>query len=153
MTNSIIKRALEMEGVPYRQVGRDRRGIDCLGLGLHAFDLVESSIPECVEARHLLAGYYQGRRFRFDPNNPDHARSCRLLQEYLTNHLHPRTLWQLEPGDVLLMSFKTRRRDLGDHLAIYLGREELLHADIERGVVRTDLTDKLRRRTIAAYRG
>jgi cell wall-associated NlpC family hydrolase len=97
-------------------------------------------------------GYYENRAWRFDKHNPDHVVSCKLLETLLTKHLLPVSMTELRAGDVILMSLKARDLGLGDHLAIYAGRGEIIHSDMRRGVVRIPMTYPVVRRCLQAYR-
>jgi cell wall-associated NlpC family hydrolase len=59
---------------------------------------------------------------------------------------------ELRAGDAILMSFKAKELGLGDHLAIYAGRGEIIHSDMRRGVTKIPMTYPVVRRCLQAFR-
>lgn len=133
--------------------GRNRRGIDCLGLLMHAGGVTDDDLEECHEAKELLRGYYGGNRWIYDRKNPEHRRSCRILLDALTKRLREITKDQLKPGDILLMRIKTKvEDDLGDHVAIYMGKNMIIHSHMKLGVIEQPMDEKYWDRVIRCYR-
>jgi cell wall-associated NlpC family hydrolase len=151
-TPRAVLRAREMIRAPYRHLGRNRQGIDCLGLMFHALDLDEAAYGEVLEAHELAGGYYSGSRWVYDRNDPRIRESCRILLSALTKHLLTCRMDDLRAGDVLLISFKSGKDGLGDHIGLYAGDGKMIHADLRRGVEEVVIPEKLWRRVIGVYR-
>ncbi|MDX5370110.1 MAG: NlpC/P60 family protein [Alphaproteobacteria bacterium] len=150
--SAILDRAERLLGTPYAHMGRSRRGIDCVGLLLYALDIDEREIPEAEKLRTIAPGYYDSTRWRYNRKDPSHREACVFLRDALTKRLLYANIRDLMPGDVLLMAWKIREEGLGDHVAIYAGRNQIIHADMHAGVVRDDIEDDMWRRIVAAYR-
>lgn len=143
-------RARMMLGVPYKHRGRDRHGLDCLGLVLHVYGLTDAEIDACVRAQEIERGYYADHDWYRTPDEAAYAHCSSMLVDGLTNWLHPTTLKRIKLGDVLLFSFKSRERR-PDHAGIYLGSGRVAHADLKRGVVPDPIAGRLERRLTSIY--
>ena len=151
-TPKTLERARQMSGAPYFHLGRGKSGIDCLGLMFYALEIDEREYVEVSQAHDLMGGYYAGSRWVYSRNDPKVKESCRILQAALTKHLLPCRMDDLQPGDVLLISFKSGQDGLGDHVGIFAGNGKMIHADLRRGVEEVKIPDKLWRRVVGVYR-
>lgn len=150
--DQIIERAFAMLGTPYKRLGRDRHGIDCLGLLLHVLDVREEDYPEFHEAVREQASYYTpGDKWNFKKEDRLSKRSCELLRSTLSKHLQEVSIRAVKRGDILLIRYKAAQGQ-GDHVAIYLGDWRMIHADIREGVKLEVMSPAISRRLIAAYR-
>lgn len=149
-TDRRVARARAMIGVQYKRLGRDRHGIDCLGLMLHVYERQDTEIDACLEAMSMLEGYYGSRAWNKDTAAQAYLECSRLLVAGLTNHLHLSTLEDVQIGDVLIFSFKSRDR-APDHAGIYVGKGKVVHADMKRGVIEHSLEGRLERRLVGVF--
>lgn len=139
-----------MIGVQYKTLGRDRHGIDCLGLLLWVYEMRDDQIDACRKAMHTDGSYYRARDWNRDTAAEGYRVSSRMLDAGLRNHLQETTLEQAQPGDALTFSFKSRS-DEPDHAGIYVGRGQVVHADMRRGVEEVPLEGALYRRLIGVF--
>jgi cell wall-associated NlpC family hydrolase len=155
-----VKRARELLGSPYKHLGRTRRGIDCFGVMFYVYDVSENDYDEVEIARKMFGVYFSESRWRPDRQNPTHTEGMKLLSSGLNRHLTkinsrnkmlqaPR---KALPGDLMLIAFKSNTPDLGDHVAIYMGKDKMIHSDFNRGVVEIDITPKIWRRCRGVFR-
>ena len=96
-------------GVPYKNGGLTRAGVDCVGLVV-AVLREAGDLPEAVENR--LKKQYSSIALNGE------------LVRHLKTHTVPKTV--PERGDLAL--FKLPRLANATHLAIYLGNDKLIHA-------------------------
>lgn len=124
-------KALEYIDTPFKHQGRLKgKGLDCCGLVV------------CV-AKEL--GVYKGGD-RFDYSRiPD----GQMMLNNLREHLIEVDLNNIQQGDILLMRFENEPQ----HVAIYLGNEEIIHSYGTLGKVTKHRYDEdWKSKTIAAFR-
>lgn len=117
---------------------------------LHVYQVDERDIAECYRAQLASSGYYADSDWYKRPDDEAYRLCSEMLVEGLTQWLHPITLGELRPGDVMLFSFKSREQR-PDHAGIYVGRGEVVHADLVRGVRCDPLVGKLERRLVGIF--
>jgi cell wall-associated NlpC family hydrolase len=144
-----------MIGAPYKHLGRNRAGMDCLGLLLHTYEEDERDFAEVVEELTRLMSYYGERKWTFKKAKDGHRRACILLRESLSKRAVEVSIHRVLPGDFFLMRYKTDavlNPDLGDHVAVYVGNQKIVHADMRAGVTEMELTKGHLRRIVAVFR-
>lgn len=121
--------ARSLVGVPYQHQGRsDASGLDCIGLVLAAY-------------KHI--------GMTFDDVPTDYGRSPRpaVILNAITQHCEQ--VNDLQIGDVIVM----RMRHHPQHLALYVGNNEIVHSYMSSGcVVCHNLDDNYRRKIYGIYR-
>jgi cell wall-associated NlpC family hydrolase len=108
--DDIIATARRLLGVPYRHLGRDMHGVDCLGVLIWTARELGIDPPEYDYTR-----------------NPSASRMRRLLGE----HMHRIQITEAKPGDILHAAY----RAMPQHLLILTTPTRVLHADSESGRV------------------
>ena len=146
----IVDRALAIVGTGYRHLGRDFRGYDCIGVALHAYGLSDGDLEACQHAKAAGAAYYATRKWWKDRDAI--AAQCHFLIDGLTKHLLPSNLGEIRPGDIITMRFKSVNKVIADHVAVYVGLDEIVHADARRGVT-VDRLSGLKDRVVNVYTG
>lgn len=147
----IARRALAARGTPYRHCGRQAgRGLDCIGLLLHAVDRAESDVPELIEARAA------GHLYFADPLWHTQARSAisacgALLQSILDKYLiNLGRTGRSVTGDIVAYRVKADT-PVPDHIGICVDDGFIIHSTINHGVVVEDKS-KLNSRIVSIYR-
>lgn len=126
-SNEIVQSARSYLGVPYRHQGRNRLGLDCIGLILMvAHDLHLSDFD--------ITGY--GR-----------VPSGRMMARLLGQHCRPVAVKDINSGDVVHITFERQPQ----HVAI-ITDAGMIHADNIRGVVEHSLNNRWRKKIRGAYR-
>lgn len=138
-----VERARSMLKVPFLHQGRDRNGIDCVGLLAYAYEYPAQKLPRY-------------------PRDPLRGELERQLEAVLGPPVASRTgaeidtLWVvLKPGDVAAMSYGGPIRHVGliaEH-PTYPGQLSLIHTDSRLGYVTEHILDaKWLRRIRKVYR-
>ncbi|MFV3127113.1 NlpC/P60 family protein [Niveispirillum sp. KHB5.9] len=144
--NDVCRRALALVGrkIPYRHLGRDRHGLDCLGLMLWALDQVDNE--------HILTGgaaaYHANPDWLRDKQAV--AEASALLSANLAAHMVKVKWNDRRAGDVIALSYKA----IGgpDHVGIFINPNSMVHADLRRGVVIDELDGDLTSRLFGLFR-
>lgn len=129
--DKIISVARGLIGTQYRHMGRDRTGIDCLGVAIYVAKALGMDVPP--------TGDYS--------RNPSGRRMMLAFRE----HAIPIRVSEAEPGDFLHMAFQ----QLPQHVAIITESDPMtiVHADSVVGrVVEHPLSATWRARIRGAYR-
>ena len=156
-----VRPARRLIGTRYMHKGRDpKEGLDCLGLGINVYGIFAEGADE--ELHRLVTenvGYYGEATWRFRRDDPTHLECLEGLRLILTKYFEPVKISRIKPGDALLIRYKSKQADLGDHIGIYSGDAMMIHADFRRGVEEIcldgdELTGRksIRNRIVAAYR-
>lgn len=130
---NIVAEAREWIGTPFKHQARTKgKAVDCIGL---VYGVAESLGIAPDEIPENYKGYKR---------TPDSGK----LREGLNQYMDKVRLSQIQPGDVLLMTFTGEPQ----HLAIYTG-STIIHAySIVKKVTEHTLSAKWRRRICGAYR-
>lgn len=136
-----FSRAREMIGVPFKHLGRDNHGLDCIGLVVHAKGYPADQVP--VYPR--------------DPYNNELERhmDAGLGAPALVCGPEGATASQLLPGDVLAIAYRQHVRHVGLVAAhpAYPGQLSIIHTDSSLGNVTEHILDaKWLRRVRRVYR-
>lgn len=142
MRRDVVSRARELVGVRYKHRGRDKRGIDCIGVSAYAAQIDFDSLPEVIEANASIDAYFHENGWSFRRGDPNHLKAVELFHAGLTKYLLSVIKDDLQIGDFLLLSMKTAHKVYGDHLAVYSGRGRMIHADLKRGVIEEQIDQK-----------
>lgn len=135
MTNRIVDAARGFVGVPYHHQGRNRFGLDCVGLVI-AVARELALVPDYFD----ITGY--GRV-------PDGA----SLMKHLTENLEPVEQADMRTGDVVCVAFQQWPQHVGIVGDYVHGGHSIIHADIARGrVLETRLMFSASMRFVAAFR-
>ena len=125
--DALIEAARSYLGVPFRHAGRDRNGVDCVGL--------------------ILAAARESGMFDYQPRGYARGDSSRLVAEVERFAVEVET--EPEAGCLLLLEC----RGEVTHCALVSERDTILHADERRGrVVEQRLQAAIRRRVVRCYR-
>lgn len=129
---NIVTEARQWLGTPFKHQGRARSGCDCIGL---IWGVAESL---GITPDHIPEDYKGYKR------TPEGGK----LKAGLNQYMDKVRISQIEPGDVLLMSFTGEPQ----HLAIYTG-PTIIHAySVVKKVTEHSMNDKWKRRICGAYR-
>jgi cell wall-associated NlpC family hydrolase len=124
--NRVVEVARSWVGVPFQHCGRNRNGVDCVGLIL-------------VVARELGISQYETRPYSRQVNSNEMRRELERLCEPIP---------ELEPGAILFL----RIRKHPTHLAIYTGNT-IIHAyEPPKSVVETTYSGYWEERLEGAYK-
>jgi len=123
----VVETARSYIGTRWRHQGRDRRGLDCVGLVLRvAHDLGLTD---------------------FDVSNYGRVPSNRMMERVLSEQCEKTTLAEIESGDILHLAFEKQPQ----HLAI-VSDVGIIHADNEYGVIEHSINRTWRMRVRGCYR-
>lgn len=139
MNRALVDAARAYIGVPFRHQGRTREGMDCAGLVMAALNDL-GRFPDDVEG-YGMSPWLDG------------------LQMAVEAFYGPPTAEPIEPGDVLLMRFRSQPQHLAIATDYYLGGLGMIHtrSDLMRGrqrgrVVEHRLNDVWNKRIVKVYR-
>ena len=127
----IVALARSQVGAPYRHLGRDAGGFDCLGLALWIAERLGLTVPPIPAYSRTPSGRYMAQQLR--------------------THALPIRVSQAIPGDFYHMAFNRQPQ----HIAILVEQDpaRIVHADGQRGrVVEHALSAAWQARIRAAYR-
>jgi len=106
----VVKEALSWVDTPFVHQARVKHvGVDCAGL------------LECVGVELKSDGYQDYEFFTNYPKDP-----TGLLEKHLDKHCQRVSNGVLKPGRLILFSFSRNRK--GQHLAIHVGNNKMVHA-------------------------
>ena len=108
----VITDARDFLGVPYKHLGRDWNGIDCLGLTLYVLDVEEEGEFLYHKALESGKGYYSLDKWFGSTSYEEKKASQDILVEFLTNRLLSVPCEDMEAGDILLMRCINQKLDM-----------------------------------------
>ena len=119
---------------------------------LHVYEENEKDYEDLVLTLRDMQAYYGERKWSYNRARKEHHYACRMLREAISKRSIETTIHKVRPGDLFLMSYKCNDPVLGDHIAVYVGDGEIVHADIRDGVVKIPVGPSIIRRIRGVFR-